>query len=107
MKPYYPLRSTINPDCEDLQSWADANAHDFHGASVEACHLMAITNHLDNVIVVEFMWEDEVYADIVLNRSDADEALSNAEAYYVSYENYELASYVKSIRVKLNKSKNK
>lgn len=96
-KKMFPLVSVINPDDENLQSWADNNAHDLHGSIIEAAHVLACAPTVSSVLVAKFMWEDEVYADISLHRSDIKDALNHAICYYVENELYEFAAYAKSI----------
>ena len=52
---------------------------------------------MDSVLVATFMWEDEIYADISLQRKDIEESLNQALGYYVDNELYEFAAYAKSI----------
>lgn len=98
-----PMRSVVNPDTDDFESWAKTNEHDLHGASVEAAHVLALTPSIKSVTVASFEWEDEVYADMTINRIEAVEHLNNAIEYYVESELYEFAAYAKSILDILNK----
>jgi len=101
MKTLIPIRATIGPETEDMQSWAELHAHDLHGVSVEAAHIMTLSTLINEVIIVHFTWEDEVYADLKLKRSDAVESVENAMNYYASIEFYEQAAYAKNIIDKL------
>ena len=98
-----PIRSVINPDTDDFEMWAKNNEHDLHGASVEAANVLALTPSIKSVTVASFEWEDEVYADMTINRAEAIEHLNNAIDYYVETELYEFAAYAKSILNILNK----
>jgi len=100
----FPLISVLDPDTEDFQSWANSNAHDLHGATVEAAHVMACTPGMDSVLVATFMWEDEIYSDMSLQRKDIKDSLSHAINYYVENELYEFAAYAKSIIDKISKN---
>ena len=102
MKKMFPFQSSVDPDAMDFQSWADKNAHDLHGATVEASYIMALTPSLKEVIVAQFVWEDEVYADMALTREDSDHSLQEAINYYVENELYEMAAYAKEIKDKLS-----
>lgn len=104
MKTIVPIHAIIDPDTEDMQSWAEINAHDLHGVSVEAAHVMSSSLLIDEVVLVHFMWDDEVYADLFIKRNDIIEAVENAMDYYVSIEFYEQAAYVKSIIDKLKEN---
>ena len=101
----FPLVSVLDPDTDDFQSWANSNAHDLHGATVEAAHVMACTPGMDSVLVATFMWEDEVYADMSLQRKDIEESLNLAIEFYVENELYEFAAYAKSIIDEVTKNK--
>jgi hypothetical protein len=100
-----PLVSVMDPDTEDFQTWANTNAHDLHGATVEAAHVMACTPGIDSVLVATFAWEDEVYADMSLQREDIQDSLNLAIDYYVENELYEFAAYAKSIIDEITKNK--
>jgi hypothetical protein len=102
MKKYFPLISSVDPNDEDIQTWADSNAHDLHGATVEAAYIMALTPSINEITAVQFMWQDEVYADLSLKRDDIPESLHNAINYYVENELYEMAAYAKEILDKIN-----
>lgn len=97
-----PMRGVINPDTDDFQKWAKSNEHDLHGASVEAANVLALTPSIQSVTVANFEWEDEVYADLTIDREEAIEHLENAIVYYVETELYEFAAYAKSILDILN-----
>ncbi len=97
--------SVMDPDTEDFQTWANTNAHDLHGATVEAAHVMACTPGIDSVLVATFAWEDEVYADMSLQREDIQDSLNLAIDYYVENELYEFAAYAKSIIDEITKNK--
>ena len=97
MTKIFPMRGVVNPDTDDFQHWAETNAHDLHGASVEAANVLALTPSIKSVTVANFEWEDEVYADMTIDRVEAIEHLHNAIHYYVETELYEFAAYAKSI----------
>lgn len=101
MKKLIPIYATVDPDMEDMQSWAEENAHELHGVSVDAAYIMATTSLVDEVIIIHFAWEDEVYADLVLKRDECAEAVENALEYYVSIEFFEQAAYARDILNKL------
>jgi hypothetical protein len=93
----FPMRGVVNPDTDDFQKWAKNNAHDLHGASVEAANVLALTPSIKSITVANFEWEDEVYADMTFDREEAIEHLENAIVYYVETELYEFAAYAKSV----------
>ncbi len=101
----FPMRGVVNPDTDDFQQWAERNAHDLHGATVEAANVLALTPTIKTVIVANFEWEDEVYADMTIDRAEAIEHLESAINYYVETELYEFAAYAKSVMDVLNKLK--
>lgn len=94
-----PFITALDPDNDDLQSWADEpqNSSLLHGASVEAARMMCLDEKLKSVMVVKFAWQDEVYADLTLTRKDAFEAVEHAINYYVNREEYESAAYAKKL----------
>lgn len=101
----FPMRGVVNPDTDDFQTWAENNAHDLHGASVEAAHILALTPSIKSITIANFEWEDEVYADITIDHDEAIEHLESAINYYVETELYEFAAYAKSVMDVLNKLK--
>ena len=83
-------RNRVEP--ENLENWVTENREAIHRMSLDTTKEMAQSKSGDETFkLMEFEWKDEVYAKIYIHKDDLQEALENAEIFFVEEEMFEEA----------------
>lgn len=84
-------------DPNNLEEWLLSNKVEVYKKSIEAANDLVTDNTITQKLMVEFSWEDEIYAKIYMKRSDVPNAMQKAIEYFVENELYEEAQIAKNI----------
>ena len=90
------IKNKVNP--EDLEHWFTNNRSKVYERSVETASLLVKNLHLEQEILFEFYWDDNVYAKIYMNKKDVKTAMEKALNFFVEQEMYEKAQACKDIK---------
>ena len=85
----------VSPD--DLESWLTTNPDRIYRRSLRASETIVNSPDIKENLLLEFEWEDSVYAKIYIKRSDIKPALDKSINYFVTQELYEEAQKAKNI----------
>jgi hypothetical protein len=92
-------------DPNNLEEWLLSNKVEVYKKSIEAANDLVADNTITQKLMVEFSWEDEIYAKIYMKRSDVPNAMQKAIEYFVENELYEEAQIAKNINDKFYSKK--
>lgn len=90
------IKNKVNP--EDLEQWFTTNRERVYERSIETASLLVKNLHLEQEILFEFYWDDNVYAKIYMNKKDVKTAMEKALNFFVEQEMYEKAQACKDIK---------
>lgn len=88
-------RITVSPD--HLESWLIENPDKIYMRSLKASESIVNSPELKENLLLEFEWEESIYAKIYIKRKDIEPALNKSINYFVSQELYEEAQKAKNI----------
>lgn len=87
----------------ELNDWMISNKGDMHRMSLETVRELidSNTDH-ETIKLVEFEWDNEIYASIYVHRDDMSVALESAEKYFVNNELFEEAIEARDLSKEFN-----
>lgn len=94
----YTVDATILPD------WMVENKAIIHKMSIASSkELVESKSDNEAIKLIEFEWDNEVYAKLYVHRDDLPEALENAEKFFVSVDMFEEACEARDLRPLISK----
>jgi hypothetical protein len=94
-------------DDETLENWMIENKDTVHKMSLETSReLIESKSDNETVKLMEFEWNNVIYARLYVHRDDLPDALTNAEKYFVREEMFEEACEARDLRPLLGNPSN-
>lgn len=94
------FRKNVSP--ENLEEWLTYNKMEVYERSLEIAKEIIEDSNCNQKLMIEFSWEDEIYAKIYMKKSDIPNAMNKAIEYFVKNEFYEKAQEAKTLVDKSN-----